>query len=288
MARTDGSAWGSSNKYFNDPMAEPAWSWDGEWGSLPAFSAWNYSDVGPNMDLTSWTNMFGVPPMGTNTDTTGTEPPPGSEEEAKKRRGRTKPHWEETYHVANAPSWWKGFTANKLSRGAEQASIINALIPFMSAKDQVAAASMLSTMSDAFKAYKNVGAIPNEKPNDAERQWMGSKERMQGMLDSLSQMRKSSGTNFGTGPGLAFMQNVVKNMNANAASGSNTQTRQQLLNMGNALSAFSSQAQSGSLSPYAALLKMIAQPSYTEGYLNPTTQVGADQYISGTPMPGYF
>lgn len=257
---TGGDWWNPSNKYFDDPMMTPGMS----------FEDWLAS-------------------QGLGGATEGEIPPPGEEEEEKKRKGRTKPHWEESYHVADAPSWWKGMTANKLSHGAEQASIINAMIPFMSAKDQVAAASMLSSMFDAFKGYKNVGTVPNEEPDAADRQWMGSKERMQGMLNTLNMMREASGAKFDKGPGMAFMENVVKNMNANAAGAVGaTQTRQQLLNMQNALSPFLAQTQNGALSPYGSLVKMLMKPSYTGGYLNPTTQIGNNEFISGSPLAGYF
>lgn len=44
--------------------------------------------------------------------------------------------WEETYSIQGAPSWWRGLTARDQNPETEYASLMNAMIPFLSPEDQ--------------------------------------------------------------------------------------------------------------------------------------------------------
>lgn len=65
--------------------------------------------------------------------------------------------WGEAFAVPEAPDWWSGLTPNRFTPEAEYATILNAMLPFMSPDDQRAARTQLVELfPDAFGHYQDV------------------------------------------------------------------------------------------------------------------------------------
>lgn len=282
MARDANGAGGGNTEWWENLQ---------EFGNLADFAGWNYGEAGPQMDIFSWGQFAGaVPPPPTGT---GTEPPPGEEEQKKRTGKKKKPHWDEEYHVAGAPDWWKGMTATGGGKGAAQgtyAMMLNAMIPYLSAEDQATAAHTLAQMyGNVFKEYANVSAKPKSEVSTGERQWLGSAERAQGMMDTMNKLKEAMGGKLGNNEGFQYMTQLIKAFGQNAGQGNGDwQTREGNQAFAGVAGAQAQAAQNTALALYSNLTKMLVQPTYSNGWAYPTTKLENGQIIYGQAMPGYF
>jgi len=101
-------------------------------------------------------------------------------------------NWGEGYEVPGAPEWWVGLTPDQETEQSSYASMVNAMIPFMSPEDQRTAAASLALMyPDDFGIYnpENIefGTIPDEVTGEIRNLYLSSNRAERG-LDSLSRM----------------------------------------------------------------------------------------------------
>jgi hypothetical protein len=135
-----------------------------------------------------------------------------------KKQAQPEPlEWGETYSEQKAPSWWKGMTPTKgMNAEAGYASMMNALIPFMSPEDQRYYGQNLARLfPEAFGEYGNVDKLNFEIPTDVTaemRNWYTSADRAQGIQDILTTMLDTSqNVKFNQenlGPGYTYFQNI--------------------------------------------------------------------------------
>ena len=202
--------------------------------------------------------------------------------------------WEEKYHVEGAPDWWRGMIPSRYDPQSEYAAMLNSMIPFMSPEDQRYTASVLYRLYPKFFAsYSSFAAnetIP-QAPTDLstqQRQYMGSYQRAQAILDTLEKVKQVSG-NPKLGPGYAYVKelgSVLRDYSSRNAG--NSQTRQQYQQMMGALDPLMAEGQQENLSAFSALTRMLTQPYYTAGQVHPTTTLQDNSVISGTPIKNYF
>ena len=177
---------------------------------------------------------------------------------------------------------------------SEYASMLNSMIPFMSPEDQRYTASVLYRLYpqffssySSFAANETVPQAPSELTTE-QRQYMGSYQRAQAILDTLNKVKQVSG-NPKLGPGYSYLQelgSVLRDYSARNAGDS--QTRSQYRQMMGALDPLVAEGQQENLSAFSALTRMLAQPYYTAGQVHPTTTLQDNSVISGTPIKNYF
>jgi len=202
--------------------------------------------------------------------------------------------WDEKYHVEGAPDWWRGMIPTRYDPQSEYASMLNSMIPFMSPEDQRYTASVLYRLYpqffssySSFAANETVPQAPSELTTE-QRQYMGSYQRAQAILDTLNKVKQVSG-NPTLGPGYSYLQelgSVLRDYSARNAGDS--QTRSQYRQMMGALDPLVAEGQQENLSAFSALTRMLAQPYYTAGQVHPTTTLQDNSVISGTPIKNYF
>ena len=202
--------------------------------------------------------------------------------------------WDEKYHVEGAPDWWRGMIPSRYDPQSEYASMLNSMIPFMSPEDQRYTASVLYRLYpqffgsySSFAANETVPQAPSELTTE-QRQYMGSYQRAQAILDTLNKVKQVSG-NPKLGPGYSYLQelgSVLRDYSARNAGDS--QTRLQYQQMMGALDPLVAEGQQENLSAFSALTRMLAQPYYSAGQVHPTTTLQDNSVISGTPIKNYF
>jgi hypothetical protein len=205
--------------------------------------------------------------------------------------GGTNWNWN-SYGLDNVPSWWTGKT-NAASQDTQYASMMNAMIPFMSEEDQRYAGSTLARMFKEFGSYNpltnNAFTTPAvNMTDDMTRNYQNSK-RARGMLQALTAMQQASGAGEEQwGPGYAWLQQLGDVMGDWGQSGATEMMtpvqQQQMLAALDPLLA-ESKGSGSAVSPYAELGRMLTQPFFSAGPLSPRTQGAQGQQVFGAPNP---
>lgn len=203
------------------------------------------------------------------------------------------------YNLDNAPEWWKG-RASGSSADRQFASVMNALIPFMSPEDQRTAASTLSRMFKQFESYNpltNQGLTPPvpSEITDATKDPYESRQRAMQMLDAIQRMGKAGKIKTGTGQkvpaGVAWLQQIADVLQDFGIGGATENlTSAQVQQLRAALDPLLAEGKgSGSkVSQYAEIARMITEPFFSAGQLWPTSQGAGGQFVYGTPNRNIF
>lgn len=225
-------------------------------------------------------------------------PPPGSytgEKETEEEPGEPSLPpitWSEKYQASGAPDWWRGLVPSRYDPQTEYATMLNAMMPYMSPEDQRYTASVLYRMyPEQFAGYNpettKMPPIPGEMTTD-ERREMTSRRRAKDMLGILETIKQVSGKDAEFGPGYNYLRQLASTMRDFGGKKDAGQTRQQFAQMMAALDPLTAETQGSQLSAYSSLTRMLSQPYYTAGAVTPTSQLENGQTIFGGSIPGYF
>lgn len=208
----------------------------------------------------------------------------------------------------NVPDWWEAFVPEEVTPETSYGAMLNAMIPYLSAQDQVRVAHSLYGMFDTEMSHYKPGAIPEistvtedqmrymkregrptagmymsaktGKPrgrteiaelSDESRRYLQSSQRAQQAITTLSNMRESmvQGNRWKLGPGYKWLQNVMESVAGAGAGGQSGQTRFQYQNMLSAVDPFLSQAGGGELQAFGPLGQMATKPFSAAGSVTP-------------------
>jgi hypothetical protein len=169
---------------------------------------------------------------------------------------------------------------------------MNSMIPYMSPEDQRSTASFLYRLyPDVFSTYnpeiQAMPAIPTELSTETQR-WMTSLQRANNILDTLSKVKTATGSDQSFGPGYEYLRalgTILRDMGNESGVG---QTRLQRQNQVSALDPLTAETSSDNLSAYSTLTRMLSQPYYSAGSVNPTTTLSNGQVIPGRAVSNYF
>lgn len=200
--------------------------------------------------------------------------------------------WSEKYQASGAPDWWRGLVPSRYDPQTEYATMLNAMMPYMSPEDQRYTASVLYRMyPEQFAGYNpettKMPPIPGEMTTD-ERREMTSRRRAKDMLGILETVKRVSGEDAAFGPGYNYLRQLASTMRDFGGKKTAGQTRQQFAQMMAALDPLTAETQGSQLSAYSSLTRMLSQPYYTAGAVTPTSQLENGQTIFGGSIPGYF
>jgi len=219
--------------------------------------------------------------------------------------------WKPTYSVPGAPSWWKGLTPDRLNPLTEYATIVNALVPYMSPEDQRTAAENLSQLSTTDPSVNNpfAGGKPTAtvgQPGDyslsstpaaplppvegaptVQYQYFTA-NRAQGILDTLNSMAKGMGKSAQDfGPGYQYLKDIASVMQQYGGAGNSDQTRGQYLAEQAALDPILAQSQgtTGLLSAYGPAAEALINPFTGLGPARDATKQSNGQWQFERPNP---
>lgn len=199
--------------------------------------------------------------------------------------------WREGLTVEQAPAWWVGKTPTKITGKSRQASIINALIPYLSSEDQQNMATYLyQTYPNWFKEYGDITFQSGEPTLSTEtKDWFSSTERAQRAAETLQQLASAVGRKENKmGAGYRFLQNYLDIIGQYSGTAQNRQTRQQYLEMSNALSSLIGGTEGTDAEAFSSIAQLLSNPTFTVG--GSATEVSADTttgnyyFGSGNPL----
>lgn len=202
-------------------------------------------------------------------------------------RNKVTPTWNVTYNSATSPQWWKGKTYTGDDEASSYATMVNAMIPYLSHEDARTMSTYLyQNFPDAFPEYNpetvEFGAVPKLDENMQER--FTSQARAKEALSTLDSMVAGSGKSkdkYGTG--YTFLRTLLDTLQDFGGEGSsNQQTRQQVVQQLSALDPLLNSAK-GELAPYASLAQALTTPFFSEGKVIPIRKDANGDYIFGEP-----
>lgn len=169
-----------------------------------------------------------------------------------------------TVSVPGADNWWKGVA----SPTSAQASMTNALLPFMSPEDQRTVGTNLSSLSE-YSSYKNAPypAAPSSITQEMKNKYLSS-QRATGALAALENMRKITGkTEADLGPGYSFLKDAIGALQRLGGTDGGM-SRAQYLEFKNTIDILTQQAKDNyDVQPYAALAQYFLSPTISSGSL---------------------
>lgn len=235
--------------------------------NAPAPSYYNYGSAPATTDAGG--TIFDQSIIGAGTETWGAPPAPVADESLR---------WVQGYTVQGAPAWWQGMVPSQVRPDTEYATLINALIPYMSPEDQYTAATNLARLfPDGFGAYsaEKLNIIPPPEVTTALRQQYSNAERASGALTALNNMRTALGRpETDLGPGFKFLSDLATTMQKFGGQAGSPQSRQQFLQGQAALDPLLAETKGEMLSAYGPTARMLAQPFFSAG---PLTTASKDQ-----------
>lgn len=208
--------------------------------------------------------------------------------------------WRSAYSAPGAPSWWRGLIPNRFTPETEFIATYNALIPFLSPEDQRTVATYFygalpQNQLSAFKGYNPAKAkftVPSFELSTLQKEQYTSADRAKMALQTLNQLKQAAGKKQpDMGTGYRFLQNFLQTMKSfggGKVGSGERQTRAQYQQMRAALDPMIAQTRSGDLSPYASLVKQLAQPYFTAGAPTSIAKNAAGRYVFGKPNQQFF
>lgn len=231
--------------------------------------------------------------------------------------------WKQTYEATDAPSWWKGMTpVGGMNSVAGYASIMNALIPYMSPEDQRTYAQNLARLvPEAFGSYGDIEQLNFELPTDVTpemRQYYTGADRAQEIQNTLQRMVNTSPSsdtfNVDTlGPGYTYFQNLAQVLedfggtqtpastgtsrdakydrgqwNVPIPSSNNPQTRQQYTQLQAALDPLLSETNQDSLAAFGPAAQSLAMPFFSAEDLVPVRKLSDGRWVFGQPQGSWY
>jgi hypothetical protein len=203
--------------------------------------------------------------------------------------------------VANKPTWWKALKPSTMEPGTEYLASLNMMIPFLSPEDQKVVANTLY-QQDA----KNFGHLAPDKIGDvkytatpnqfgeygiaqADQTKFTSADRSQNALTALTKLAEATGkTAADLGPGFRYLQSLLSATKQYGGAGGEPQSRRQALEMLGAVDPILAQTQTGDLSAYGPLARMLANPFFSAGQLMPVQKTQDGTYVFGNPNKSFL
>ena len=202
--------------------------------------------------------------------------------------------WSDKYQLEGSPSWWKGMMPSRLTPETEVASIMNALIPYLSIEDQRQMASSLSRLfPDAFSNYSpeksNLGT-PTPGVNDQQREYFMSQQRAGNILNAMDKMKEASGKgDKDFGPGYQYVRQLASVMkDFGSAAGYKQPSRRQIIDMYSAFDPLLAEGGGEKLGAYSELARSIAQPFFGAGKLVPVSKTESGDWKFGEVNKSWF
>lgn len=234
---------------------------------------------------TNYLNQFNTTTTGGGTYT-GSSPTPTPQPEPLT--------WSEKYQLEGSPSWWKGMMPSRLTPETEVASIMNALIPYLSTEDQRQMASSLSRLfPDAFGNYspeKSDLGTPTPGVTDQQKEYFLSQQRAGNILNAMDKMKEASGKGEKDfGPGYQYVRQLAATMkDFGSAEGYKQPSRRQIIDMYSAFDPLLAEGGGEKLGAYSELARSIAQPFFGAGKLVPVSKTESGDWKFGEVNKSWF
>ena len=198
-------------------------------------------------------------------------------------------NWRSGYDLPNAPNWWEGLVpAGEMTPEKEYATLMNALIPFMSPEDQRTTASTLAIMfPNIFGAYsattEQFGGIPmpSEFLNTDYMRSFFSRKNAKNMIGALQLVANTVGGAKELGPGYHYLLQIASALRDFGGRRGELPTRAQLQQLRGALDPLVAMTGNQTLSAYGPLVNQITQPFFSAGEILPVTRLQDGSYQFG-------
>lgn len=174
--------------------------------------------------------------------------------------------WSQTYSVEGAPEWWKGMTPSEWTPETEFASIVNALIPYLTVEDQRQMASYLARLfPTGFGDYnpEKTSYAPPPPPTTETTDHLKyfSAQRAENALSTLDKLKEAVGKKDDElGAGYSYMRQIIKAFKDFGGTPENAQTRRQYISMSAALDPLFAESKGEQLSAYGEIARSFARP----------------------------